>query len=71
MPLPPTATLFRVLVCGDQVVYMIGEGEEVDGQEAGEEVHFSRVISAGGASSYRLNGKEVCNPSFMWCYRHC
>lgn len=39
---------------------MVGEGEEVGGQEAGEEVHFSRVISAGGASSYRLNDKEVC-----------
>lgn len=38
---------------------MMGEGEEVDDQEAGEEVHFSRVISAGGASSYRLNDKEV------------
>ncbi|CAM9845835.1 unnamed protein product [Laminaria digitata] len=27
--------------------------------EEGEEVHFSRVISIAGASSYRLNGKEV------------
>lgn len=43
---------------------MVGEGEEVGGQEAGDEVHFSRVISAGGASSYRLNEKEVCN-SFL------
>ncbi|CAB1120002.1 unnamed protein product [Ectocarpus sp. CCAP 1310/34] len=39
---------------------MVGEGEEVGGQEAGDEVHFSRVISAGGASSYRLNDKEAC-----------
>lgn len=37
---------------------MVGEGE-VDGLGEGEEVHFSRVISIAGASSYRLNGKEV------------
>lgn len=37
---------------------MVGEGE-VSGMEEGEEVHFSRVISIAGASSYRLNGKEV------------
>eukprot|EP00752_Nemacystus_decipiens_P006829 g6131.t1 len=47
-----------------KVVYMIGEGEEVDTQEAGDEVHFSRVISAGGASSYRLNDKEVTWESY-------
>eukprot|EP00903_Cladosiphon_okamuranus_P011947 g11221.t1 len=47
-----------------KVVYMVGEGEEVGGQEAGEEVHFSRVISAGGASSYRLNDKEVTWESY-------
>lgn len=41
---------------------MVGEGEEVDMQQAGEEVHFSRVISAGGVSSYRLNDKEVTCP---------
>eukprot|EP00904_Undaria_pinnatifida_P004394 jgi/Undpi1/13956/HiC_scaffold_9.g03607.m1 len=41
-----------------KVVYMVGEGE-VDGLGEGEEVHFSRVISIAGASSYRLNGKEV------------
>lgn len=37
---------------------MVGEGE-VSGMDEGEEVHFSRVISIAGASSYRLNGKEV------------
>lgn len=37
---------------------MVGE-EEVEGLESGEEIHFSRVISAGGSSSYRLNDKEV------------
>lgn len=37
---------------------MVGEGE-VSEMEEGEEVHFSRVISIAGASSYRLNGKEV------------
>ncbi|CBN77803.1 structural maintenance of chromosomes 1 protein [Ectocarpus siliculosus] len=47
-----------------KVVYMVGEGEEVGGQEAGDEVHFSRVISAGGASSYRLNDKEVTWESY-------
>ncbi|CAN0546812.1 unnamed protein product [Ectocarpus sp. 12 AP-2014] len=47
-----------------KVVYMVGEGEEVRGQEAGDEVHFSRVISAGGASSYRLNDKEVTWESY-------
>ncbi|KAG5190386.1 structural maintenance of chromosomes 1 protein [Tribonema minus] len=41
-----------------KVVYQVGKNE-VEGMDAGEELHFSRVISAGGASSYRLNDKEV------------
>lgn len=49
---------------------MIDDGEEVGGQEAGEEVHFSRVISAGGASSYRLNDKEVRPSSTSRLNRH-
>lgn len=48
-----------------KVVYMVGD-REVDNFEGGEEIHFSRVISATGSSSYRLNGKEV--PS---CYKKC
>lgn len=44
---------------------MVGD-REVDNFEDGEEIHFSRVISASGSSSYRLNGKEV--PS---CYKKC
>ena len=65
---------------------MVGEGEEVDDQDAGKEVHFSRVVSAGGASSYRLNDKEVrcvnsvdvctwvvglCRVQFVWRSRRC
>ncbi|CAM9581839.1 unnamed protein product [Discosporangium mesarthrocarpum] len=41
-----------------KVVYMV-DGEEVDNLEGGEEIHFSRVITPAGASSYRLDGKEV------------
>ena len=37
---------------------MVGEGE-VDDFQDGEEIHFSRVISAAGSSSYRFNDKEV------------
>lgn len=44
--------------CCWKVVYMVGD-REVDNFEDGEEIHFSRVISASGSSSYRLNGKEV------------
>lgn len=34
-------------------------GGEVEGMDDGEEIHFSRVISGSGASSYRLNDKEA------------
>lgn len=41
---------------------MVAEGE-VDGMEDGREIHFSRVIGASGASSYRLDNKEVSRRS--------
>lgn len=43
---------------------MVGD-REVDNFEDGEEIHFSRVISATGSSSYRLNDKEV-----LLCYQN-
>ena len=41
-----------------KLVYEVSEGE-VPGKKAGQEIHFSRMVSSTGVSSYRLDGKEA------------
>src|SRR5689334_448168 len=40
------------------VVYEASK-DEIAGVDEGEEIEFTRMISANGVGSYRLNGKEV------------